>query len=177
MLTQVQAPRSWWCTAPRAAIASGRVLVEALRGRYRLIAVNLFGYGETSSWPGTRGLTATDQAELVAAAADLVLEPVALIGHSLGGAVALSCGFALRSCPGSHCVEPILFGHLKAHGPVSAYDEIAGVASRYNELAQDDNWNASRRMVCRLLDCSRHLGSHAGSAQAEHVRDAAGGGA
>ena len=30
--------------------------------------------------------------------------------------------------------EPILFGHLKAHGPVSAYDEIAGVASRYNDL-------------------------------------------
>ena len=53
--------------------ASGRRqwqrLVEALQSRYRLIAVNLFGYGKTSSWPGTP-------------------EPVALIGHSLGGAVA-----------------------------------------------------------------------------------------
>ena len=118
-------------------------LVEALRGRYRLIAVNLFGYGETSSWPGTRGLTATDQAELVAAAADLVLEPVALIGHSLGGAVAFEAAALLSGrVRVLIAFEPILFGHLKAHGPVSAYDEIAGVASRYNELAQDDNWNA-----------------------------------
>ena len=34
-----------------------------------------------------------------------------------------------------------------------------------------------RRMVRRLLECFRYLGGHAGRAQAEHVRDAAGGGA
>jgi pimeloyl-ACP methyl ester carboxylesterase len=106
-------------------------LVEALQSRYRLLAVNLLGYGKTSSWPGTRPLTAADQAELIAAAAELAREPVALIGHSLGGAVALEAA-ALLSGRVRVLVafEPILFGHLKAHGPVSAYDEIAGVASR-----------------------------------------------
>ena len=96
-------------------------LVEALQSRYRLLAINLLGYGKTSSWPGTRPLTAADQAELIAAAAELAREPL----------VRVLVAF-----------EPILFGHLKAHGPVSAYDEIAGVASRYNELARTGDWNA-----------------------------------
>ena len=73
-------------------------LVEALQSRYRLLAVNLLGYGKTSSWPGTRPLTAADQAELIAAAAELAREPVALIGHSLGGAVAFeAAALLLRS--------------------------------------------------------------------------------
>src|SRR5262249_50622550 len=32
--------------------------------------------------------------------------------------------------------------HLKAHGPMSAYDEIAGVANRFNELARTGDWYA-----------------------------------
>jgi pimeloyl-ACP methyl ester carboxylesterase len=30
-----------------------RTLTETLRDRYRVLAVNLFGYGETTPWPGT----------------------------------------------------------------------------------------------------------------------------
>jgi pimeloyl-ACP methyl ester carboxylesterase len=118
-------------------------LVEALQSRYRLIAVNLFGYGKTSSWPGTRPLAAADQAELVAAAASLAPDPVALVGHSLGAAVAFEAAAMLSGrVRVLVAFEPILFGHLKSHGPVSAYDEIAGVASRYNELARTGDWNA-----------------------------------
>ena len=120
-----------------------RRLAEALQGRYRLIALNLFGYGETSAWPGRRPLTAADQAELVAAAAALAAEPVALVGHSLGGAVAFEAAAKLGNrVRALIAFEPILFGHLKAHGPASAYDEIAGVAGRYNELAAGGDWNA-----------------------------------
>jgi len=121
-----------------------RRLVENLQGRYRLIAVNLFGYGKTSSWPGARPLTAADQAELVAAAAALAGEPVALVGHSLGGLVALEA--AARLAGRVRVVvafEPILFGDLKVHGPARAYDEIAGLASRYHELARSGDWNAA----------------------------------
>ena len=68
---------------------------------------------------------------------------VALIGHSLGGAVAFEAAALLAGrVRVLVAFEPILFGHLKAHGPVSAYDEIAGVASRYNELARTGDWNA-----------------------------------
>jgi pimeloyl-ACP methyl ester carboxylesterase len=72
-----------------------RRLVETLQTRYRLIAVNLFGYGKTSSWPNARPLSTADQAELVAAVSTLAPEPVALIGHSLGGAVALEAAAKL----------------------------------------------------------------------------------
>lgn len=30
-----------------------RALCDALKNRYRVIAVNLYGYGETTPWPGT----------------------------------------------------------------------------------------------------------------------------
>jgi pimeloyl-ACP methyl ester carboxylesterase len=31
-----------------------RTLTEALKDRYRVLAINLFGYGETTRWPGQR---------------------------------------------------------------------------------------------------------------------------
>jgi pimeloyl-ACP methyl ester carboxylesterase len=119
-------------------------LIEPLQSRYRLIALNLFGYGKTSPWPGLCPLTAADQAELVAAVADLSPGPVALIGHSLGGAVAFEAATLLANrVKVLIAFEPILFGHLKAHGPATAYDEIASVANRYNELARNRDWNAA----------------------------------
>ncbi len=121
-----------------------RRLVEDLQGRYRLIAINLFGYGKTSPWPGTRPLTAADQAELVKAAATLAREPVAIVGHSLGGAVALEAAAGLFDrLRGLVVFEPILFGALKAHGPADAYDEIANLANRYRELAETGDWSAA----------------------------------
>ena len=120
-----------------------RRLAETLQGKYRLIAVNLFGYGDTSRWPGTPPLTSVDQAKLVAAAAALAPEPVALVGHSLGGAVAFEAAAMLGNrVRALIAYEPILFGHLRTHGPAAAFAEIAGVAGRYNELAESGDWNA-----------------------------------
>src|SRR5262245_8317904 len=66
-----------------------RRLSDELKSRYRLIAVNLFGYGATTPWAGKEELTLGDAANLVVAVADHVDEPAALVGHSLGAAVAL----------------------------------------------------------------------------------------
>ncbi len=121
-----------------------RALIESLQNRYRLIAVNLFGYGKTSAWPGTRPLTAADQAELVAAAVALAREPVVLVGHSLGGAVALEAAAKLADRVRLLVAfEPILFDHLQAHGPAHSYDEIADLARRFNALARNADWNAA----------------------------------
>jgi pimeloyl-ACP methyl ester carboxylesterase len=121
-----------------------RRLVEDLQGRYRLIAINLLGYGKTSAWPNARPLTAEDQAALVEAAAALAREPVALVGHSLGGAVALEAAARLADRIRVLVVfEPILFGALKEHAPADAYDEIAYLSRRYRELAQAGDWSAA----------------------------------
>jgi pimeloyl-ACP methyl ester carboxylesterase len=42
-----------------------RALIEALKDRYRVLAINLFGYGETTRWPGTSPQSLYAQAELV----------------------------------------------------------------------------------------------------------------
>src|SRR4051794_8606958 len=103
--------RQWWR------------LSETLAGSYRVIAVNLFGYGKTTPWPGVRPLSAADQAELVAAAVALATGPVALVGHSLGAAIALEAAARLSSrVRVLVAFEPILFGTLQAHGPQAAYD-------------------------------------------------------
>ena len=66
-----------------------RGLFDALRGSWHVVAPDLYGYGETDSWPGTRPFSLSQEAALV----DAVLPPgghsVHLVGHSYGGAVAL----------------------------------------------------------------------------------------
>jgi pimeloyl-ACP methyl ester carboxylesterase len=121
-----------------------RALTETLKDRYRVIAVNLFGYGDTSPWPAARPMTPADQAELVVAAAALASGPVALVGHSLGGLVALEAAARLGDRVRIVIVfEPILFGHLEAHGPADARDEVAKLARGFSERAQAGLWNAA----------------------------------
>ena len=67
-----------------------RELIESLRDRYRLIAIDLLGYGE-SPMPGD-GYSLADEVSLVESVLARELRPheqFHLIGHSYGGVVAL----------------------------------------------------------------------------------------
>jgi pimeloyl-ACP methyl ester carboxylesterase len=120
-----------------------RKLMEAMQDRYRLIAVNLFGYSETSKWPGERPMTVVDQAALVEAAAALDPGPVTLIGHSLGGAVSLEGALRLGAKLKTLIIfEPILFHLLRAHGETEAADEIEAIGFGYREHGLRGDWNA-----------------------------------
>jgi len=120
-----------------------RRLVDELKGRYRLLAVNLFGYGATLPWPAVRPMTLADQAELAVAAAGLADGPVALVGHSLGAAVALETALRLRDRAAALIMfEPIPFYLLKTHGPPAADDEIVGVADGFRARAARGEWTA-----------------------------------
>lgn len=120
-----------------------RRLMETMQDRHRLIAVNLFGYGETSKWPGERPMTVADEAALVEAAAALDPGPITLIGHSLGGAVSLEAALRLGDKLRTLIVfEPILFHLLRAHGQIEAADEIEAVGLGYREHGLRGDWNA-----------------------------------
>lgn len=119
-----------------------RRLVDELQGGYRLLAVNLFGYGGTSPWPADARQTLADQAGLVAAVVSQLDEPVILVGHSLGGAVALETalhlGARLRAVI---AFEPILFSLLRTHGPADAFTEIHKLSTRYQALGTTGQWD------------------------------------
>ena len=72
-----------------------KALIADLRDRHRVLAINLLGYGDTPPWSGDRPQRLTDQAALVHAAIDGIDEPVSLVGHSFGGAVAMQATLEL----------------------------------------------------------------------------------
>jgi pimeloyl-ACP methyl ester carboxylesterase len=120
-----------------------RPLVDNLKDRHRVLAVNLFGYGETSRWPGARPLTAADQAALVAGTLASVPGPVAVVGHSMGAVVAFEAAARLKERVRALVTfEPIFFADLKAHGPAAAFEEINSVAMQFNQLAAWGDWDA-----------------------------------
>lgn len=121
-----------------------RKLMDAMKDRHRLIAVNLFGYGETSKWSGERPLTVADQAALVEAAAALDPAPVTLIGHSLGGAVCLEAALRLGDKVKTLIIfEPILFHLLRAHGETAAAEEIEALGMGFRTCAERGDWDAA----------------------------------
>src|SRR4030095_1029185 len=101
-----------------------RGLIAALRDRYRILAVTLFGYGKTPPWPSHKAQTLADQARLVLAAGDPLPVPVHVVGHSFGGSVALKAASLLGPSLGTLVLfEPNPFYLLKQHGRTDAYEE------------------------------------------------------
>src|SRR5882672_2567646 len=111
-----------------------RELIESLRDSYRLIAIDLLGYGE-SAMPGA-SYSLNDEVHLVESVLARELQPgehFHLIGHSFGGVVALQLAAqpqsqGLRSLT---LFEPIAFHLMPDRDPeVSAVEgvrsEIAG---------------------------------------------------
>jgi pimeloyl-ACP methyl ester carboxylesterase len=66
-----------------------RRLMEDLKDRFRVRAVNLFGYGDTPPWPNETSQSLDDQAHLVEVALPADANEVCLVGHSFGGSVAM----------------------------------------------------------------------------------------
>jgi pimeloyl-ACP methyl ester carboxylesterase len=69
-----------------------RALSGLLAAEHRVIAVDLYGYGDTPMPDKTAGFTLLDEVELVQSLLDTLLLPdesFHLVGHSYGGAVAL----------------------------------------------------------------------------------------
>ena len=107
-----------------------RSLTECMRGTYRLIAIDLHGYGDSAmpQCPGQFSLV--DEVRLVQAKLAQVLAPEEcfhLVGHSFGGGVALRLAHASPERLHSLCLyEPTAF-HLLDRGE-PALEEVRGLA-------------------------------------------------
>lgn len=116
-------------------------LVERLATRYRVVAPDLVGYGETTPW--REALQATDY-DLVATFTRELGIPLHVVGHSYGGALALRGALANGSRVTSlTLIEPAAFLMLDRVADRAAFGEIEAVASRHLELVATGDLEAS----------------------------------
>ena len=59
-----------------------RLLVNSLKDRFHVLAINLFGYCQTSPWTGNSNQTLYDQAKLVIELCSEYKYPFSIVGHS-----------------------------------------------------------------------------------------------
>jgi pimeloyl-ACP methyl ester carboxylesterase len=144
-----------------------RALTDALIDRYRVRAVNLFGYGKTSPWSGPAAQTLSAQAGLVTTVCEDLAGPIHLVGHSFGGAVALKAAAVLGSRVGKLILlEPNPFPLLEQAGRREACAEIAALASDVRRDARSGHWTAAAE---RFADYWLGDGAWAGMSEGRRV--------
>ncbi|MBX9963905.1 MAG: alpha/beta hydrolase [Burkholderiales bacterium] len=119
-----------------------RSLTEALKDSYRVLAINLFGYGETTTWPAATLQSLYAQAQLVLALCDQLQGPVHLVGHSFGGSVALKVAELLGTgVDRMVLLEPNPF-HLLLHaGRADAYAEARALRDHVKCYGALGDWD------------------------------------
>ena len=106
-----------------------RPLLDRLAGRFRTLAVDLYGSGRSPRWPEGRPLSLADEVALLEPVLAEAGDRFHVVGHSYGGAVALKAALAdpgrLRSLV---VFEPVLFSILLSEDPTQpAAREIVAV--------------------------------------------------
>jgi pimeloyl-ACP methyl ester carboxylesterase len=97
-----------------------RSLMHRLSNRFRLIAPDLYGHGNTPPWQDGHAMYIDDELDLLEHAFQLAGDRFHLVGHSWGGAIALKA--VLRHLPRVQSVvlfEPALWSLLIADDPCS----------------------------------------------------------
>jgi len=108
--------------------AAWRPVMERLADRFRLVAVNFSGYGETERLGDDAPLTLEVEAAAVAAVAARFDGPFHLVGHSYGGAVALRLALVgALPLASLTLIEPAAYQLLRPAGETALADEVEAV--------------------------------------------------
>jgi pimeloyl-ACP methyl ester carboxylesterase len=92
-------------------------LMARLRGGHRILAPDLAGYGRSARWPKDRAFDGSEDVEIIIRLAAMAGEPVHLVGHSYGAAVALRAARELGPLARSVVlIEPVAFQLLARPG-------------------------------------------------------------
>ena len=116
-------------------------LVHELKNRFRVLAPNLYGYGETTGWQEDGTQTLANHVALIEAVCDSVLGPIRLVGHSFGGSVALKVAADLGERV-SHLAlyEPNPFYLLQSDGRREAFAEAMALHDDVKSLGKRGDW-------------------------------------
>ena len=143
-----------------------RGLMDRLAPTFRVIAVDLYGYGQSPAWSGRRPFSMDDELALLEPVFRSAGERFHLVGHSYGGAIALKAALAHTGRIASLAIfEPVLFSILLAGRPRAARragDYFGG--RRHQRGGRRRGTRESRSAIRRLLDGRRRLGGDAGEA-------------
>lgn len=121
-----------------------RKLIEVLAGSFHVKAVNLFGYGRTPAWTGSRSQTLADQAALIEAVIPEDAEDIALVGHSFGASVAMRAAANLgRRVNRLVLLEPNPFSLLRDNGRLEAFAEAAKLRDVVKTRGAKGEWSAA----------------------------------
>lgn len=105
-----------------------RSLMETLAGDFHVIAVNLFGYGETRAWEVDGEQRLTDQARLIEPFSPTGAGEISIVGHSFGGSVAMMAAARLKTkVRRLVLIEPNPFFLLKKFARTEAYQEAVAL--------------------------------------------------
>jgi len=106
-------------------------LIAELSTRYRVLAPDLLGYGRSEPRPVNARLHPWSDVGAIQMLADILEEPVHLVGHSYGGSVALEAARAVGSRVKSlTLIEPVAFHLLRLTGRTREGEEITAVGQR-----------------------------------------------
>jgi pimeloyl-ACP methyl ester carboxylesterase len=147
--------------------AQWRPLIDRLAGRFRVLAVDLYGAGRSPAWPDDRPLTLADEVALFEPVVAATGRRVHVIGHSYGGAVALKLALEHPEWLASLVVfEPVLFSLLMAHDPDEpAAREIRAVRAETSVAADRGHLDAAG---ARFVDYWMGAGTWAAMPDARH---------
>ena len=118
-----------------------RLLVNSLRDRFHVLAINLFGYGKTTPWTGKSSQTLYDQAKLVIELCSTYKYPISIVGHSFGGSVGIKLAAVLRDkVLKMVLLEPNPFYLLYQHGRIGAYNECLELRNCIKTFGSKGEW-------------------------------------
>ncbi len=136
-------------------------LGDQIGPEFKLLAPDFHGCGASDPWPGLRPLRLADEAAVVAALADRAGEPIHLIGHSYGGAVALHAALANPERIASLTLaEPVAFHLLRQGGAAERqlFAEAAQLSDAVVQAVASGDYRAGAR---RFVDYWSGRGSFA----------------
>ena len=120
---------------------------------HRVLAPDLFGYGESSPWPVHPPRPDVHDMDVLDRLIEDAGEPVHVVGHSYGGALAME--LARRSAEAGtglvrslFLIEPVSFHLLRTGGMHREWDRVSRVAQRCIDLAERGR---SQRAAARYM--------------------------